>query len=463
MPESKTSELKVLWLEFTEKISETLPEQSFRTWIQPIRPESLDDNTLTLYVPSQFHYEWVDSHYSQKIRGVFGQLIGREIRLSFKVDSTDGDHPDHHVPAPQSKQRSNTRRSPKPQDVQLNSRYAFDNFVEGDGNSFARAACLAIAEAPGKTPWNPLLIYGGTGLGKTHLLQAIGNHVLKEKKVSRVKYVSSERYTQEFIHSVKNNCSTDFSKLYRSAEFLLVDDVQFFSSKGRTQIEFFHTFNSLYQAGKQIILSCDRPVHELKDIDERLISRFQSGLITQISPPDFETRVAILERRADEEGVALPLDIAQFFATHIKNNIRELEGALVTLIARATFYRLEPNLELAGQVLQEKMGRPVGKPQIEQIQEVVAKHFQLSGDALRGKSRKKEIALARMMAMSLATKLTDHSLKHIGQLFGGRDHSTVIHARNTIHKLIEKDALMRDTYESLRHKLSLSTLPSTKM
>ena len=204
-------------------------------------------------------------------------------------------------------------------------------------------------------------------------------------------------------------------------------------------------------------------MHELKDIDERLISRFQSGLITQISPPDFETRVAILERRADEEGIALPLDIAQFFATHIKNNIRELEGALVTLIARATFYRTDPNLKLAGQVLQEKIGRPVGKPQIEQIQEVVAKHFQLSGDVLRGKSRKQEIALARMMAMALATKLTDHSLKHIGQLFGGRDHSTVIHARNTIHKLIEKDALMRDTYESLFQKLSLSTLPSTKM
>ncbi len=463
MPESKISELEGLWLEFTERISETLPEQSFRTWIQPIRPESLDDNTLTLCVPSQFHYEWVDSHYSQKIRGVLGQLIGRDIRLSFKVDSTNGDQPDHHVQAPQPKQRSNTRRSPKPQDVQLNSRYAFDNFVEGDGNSFARAACLAIAEAPGKTPWNPLLIYGGTGLGKTHLLQAIGNHVLKKKKVARVKYVSSERYTQEFIHSVKNNRSTDFSKLYRSAEFLLVDDVQFFSAKGRTQIEFFHTFNSLYQAGKQIILSSDRPVHELKDIDERLISRFQSGLITQISPPDFETRVAIIERRAEEEGIALSLDIAQFFATHIKNNIRELEGALVTLIARATFHRLEPNLELAGQVLQEKIGRPVGKPQIEQIQDVVSKHFKLSGDALRGKSRKQEIALARMVAMALATKLTDHSLKHIGQLFGGRDHSTVIHARNTIHKLMEKDALIRDTCESLCQKLSLSTLPSTKM
>jgi chromosomal replication initiator protein len=339
------------------------------------------------------------------------------------------------------------------EESQLNPRYVFDNFVEGDGNSFARAACLAIGEAPGKTPWNPLLIYGGSGLGKTHLLHAIGNFALTQKKVQRVKYVTSEKYTQEFIHSVKNNRSTDFSNLYRSTDLLLVDDIHFFAAKNRTQSEFFHTFNSLHQAGKQIVLSSDRPVHELDDIDARLISRFQSGLITQISPPDFETRVAILERRADEEGASLAAEVAQFFATHIVTNIRELEGALITLLARAAFHHTEPSIELAGEVLREKLGRTVTKPPIEHIQEVVAQHFGLSVDALRGKTRKKEIALARMIAMALATDLTNNSLKRIGQLFGGRDHSTVIHARDTIRKLQETDALVRENYEALLKKI----------
>ena len=463
MPETQSSVLESLWSDFISRISTELPDQSFRTWIQPIRPERLDDNTLTLHVPTQFHYEWVDTHYSEQIRLLLGQLTGQEMKLIFMVEPGNGARIERHPPIPPQKSRPRTVHAPAPEDSQLNPRYVFENFVEGDGNSFARAACLAIAEAPGKTPWNPLLIYGSTGLGKTHLLQAVGNFSSLHKKVRRVKYVSSEKYTQEFIHSVKNNRSTDFSNLYRSTELLLVDDVQFFAAKGRTQVEFFHTFNSLYQAGKQIVLSSDRPVHELDGIDSRLISRFQSGLITQISPLDFETRVAILERRAEEEGAALPPEIAQFFATHITNNIRELEGALVTLLARATFYNDQPTLELAQDVLREKMGRPIGKPPIERIQEIVAKHFSITVDALCGKSRKQEIALARMVAMTLATHLTNHSLKHIGQHFGGRDHSTVIHARNTILRLRGEDALIKTNYEELLQKLDRSTLPSTSL
>ncbi|MFH1010853.1 MAG: chromosomal replication initiator protein DnaA, partial [bacterium] len=242
----------------------------------------------------------------------------------------------------------------------------------------------------------------------------------------------------------------------RSTDLLLVDDIQFFAAKNRTQNEFFHTFNSLHQAGKQVVLSSDRPPLELDDIDDRLISRFQSGLITQISPPDFETRMAIIERRAEEESVALPSEVSEFIATHIINNIRELEGALITLLARAAFYHKEPTVELANEVLQEKLGRPVGKPPMERIQEVVAGHFKLSGEALIGKSRRHDIAVARMIAMCLATELTNYSLKHIGQLFGGRDHSTVIHARKTIQKLREHDALIRDTYQLLLKKLGES-------
>ena len=453
MPESKSSVLEGLWSELLAKIAAVLPEQSFRTWIQPIRPERFDDNTLTLHVPSQFHYEWIDSHYSLQIRQLLSQITGQEIRVRFTVAPKNGACPTRRAPAPLPKPSAPAVRAPTQEETQLNPRYVFDNFVEGDGNSFARAACLAIGEAPGKTPWNPLLIYGGSGLGKTHLLHAIGNFALTQKKVQRVKYVTSEKYTQEFIHSVKNNRSTDFSNLYRSTDLLLVDDIHFFAAKNRTQSEFFHTFNSLHQAGKQIVLSSDRPVHELDDIDARLISRFQSGLITQISPPDFETRVAILERRGDEEGVSLPAEVAQFFATHIVSNIRELEGALITLLARAAFHHTEPSIELAGEVLREKMGRTVTKPPIEHIQEIVAQHFGLSVDALRGKTRKQEIALARMIAMALATDLTNNSLKRIGQLFGGRDHSTVIHARDTIRKLQETDALVRENYEALLKKI----------
>ncbi len=454
MSESKSSVLEGLWSELLAKIAAMLPEQSFQTWIRPIRPERFDDNTLTLHVPSQFHYEWIDSHYSLQIRQLLGQITGQEIRVRFTVAPKNGACPTRRAPVSLPKARVPAVRAPTPEETQLNPRYVFDNFVEGDGNSFARAACLAIGEAPGKTPWNPLLIYGGSGLGKTHLLHAIGNFALTQKKVARVKYVTSEKYTQEFIHSVKNNRSTDFSNLYRSTDLLLVDDIHFFAAKNRTQSEFFHTFNSLHQAGKQIVLSSDRPVHELDDIDARLISRFQSGLITQISPPDFETRVAILERRADEEGASLSVEVAQFFATHIMSNIRELEGALITLLARAAFHHTEPSIELASEVLREKMGRTVTKPPVEHIQEVVAQHFGLSVDALRGKTRKREIALPRMMAMALATDLTNNSLKRIGQLFGGRDHSTVIHARDTIRELQEKDAFVRETYEALLKRSS---------
>ncbi|MBM3325101.1 MAG: chromosomal replication initiator protein DnaA, partial [Calditrichaeota bacterium] len=323
MPDCQSSVLETLWSQLVQKIAAVIPEQSFQTWIKTIRPERFDDNTLTLRVPSQFHYEWIDSYYSQHIRQLFGELTGQNVKLNYTIEPKENGARIERRPSVA------VSKSPEPsapdrllEESHLNPRYLFENFVEGDGNSFARSACLAIGKAPGKTPWNPLLIYGGTGLGKTHLLQAVGNFALTHKKVRRVRYVSSEKYTQEFIHSVKNNCSTDFSALYRSTDLLLVDDIQFFAAKSRTQNEFFHTFNSLHQGGKQIVLSSDRPPLELDEIDDRLISRFQSGLITQISPPDFETRVAILEKRAEEEKVVLPSEVSEFIATHIANNIR---------------------------------------------------------------------------------------------------------------------------------------------
>jgi chromosomal replication initiator protein len=455
MPDCQSSALKRLWSEFIAKIATILPEQGFRTWIEPIQPERFEDNILTVRVPSQFHYEWIDVHYSHHIRQLLCELTGQTIKLSYTVEpKTNGAPPQRRCTPIPERPPEQRESAPSTEESELSPRYVFENFVEGDGNSFARAACQAIGEAPGKTAWNPLLIYGGTGMGKTHLLQAIGNLALKLKKVRRVKYVSSEKYTQEFIHSVKNNRSTDFSALYRSTDLLLVDDIQFFASKNRTQTEFFHTFNSLHQSGKQIVLSSDRPPHELDDIDERLVSRFRSGLITEISPPDFETRVAILERRAEEEGAALPSEVGQCLANHITDNVRELEGALITLLARAAFYHREPTIELANQILCEKLGKVIGKPPIQRIQETVAQHFGFPVDTLVGKSRRREIALARMIAMSLALEATNLTLKEIGQCFGGRDHSTVIHARKTTQELREKDRVFKESYERLVKRIS---------
>jgi chromosomal replication initiator protein len=343
-------------------------------------------------------------------------------------------------------------------ETNLNPRYRFENFVEGDCNSFARAACLAISDLSRPTLWNPLLIYGGTGLGKTHLLQAIGNRVVSLRKgdAFRAMYVSSERFTQEFIQAVRTNQAADFAERYRNVDLLLVDDIQFFATKERTQIEFFHAFNALQQSGRRIVMTSDRPVHELAGFDERLISRFDSGLVTNVNPPTYETRLAILQDRAQQEKFPLPVEVADLISTHITSNIRELEGAFAALVAHCQFGRVPATLELAQRVVQEKTGRRAGRPPVEFIQETVADYFRVTVDSLRGKSRKKEIAHARMVAMYLMTEMTDHSLKTIGNFFGGRDHSTVIHARDTIGE--QKSALRTDVttaLNDLERRLSL--------
>jgi chromosomal replication initiator protein len=340
----------------------------------------------------------------------------------------------------------------------VNKHYRFDNFVEGDSNSFARAACLAVSNMNQVTLWNPLLIYGGTGLGKTHLLQAIGNQILSQHGGTGVKviYVSSEKFTHEFIQAVRTNRTADFMQRYRSIDLLLVDDIQFFAAKERTQIEFFHAFNTLYQNGKRIVLTSDRPVNELAGFDKRLISRFDSGLVTNINPPNYETRVAILLDRAAHDGFPLSEEVADLLATHITSNVRELEGAYVTLVANSQIRNIPATIELAQHIIQNKTGQRGGRPPIERIQETVAEHFKVSVEALRGKSRKKEIVFARMIAMTLMCELTDHSLKAIGSFFGGRDHSTVIHARDTIaERKIKNDSDVINALMVLERKLSL--------
>jgi len=444
-----------IWERFLAIVKSHIPDQSFQTWFVPLKPLRIDDYALTIQVPSHFYYEWLEGRYSGVIKNALHELLGSRAQINYSIDEfADAGNPEPQKPVPAvtiSRKRPDGSSS-------LNPRYTFDNFVEGDGNTFAKAASLAVGEAPGRTRFNPLLIYGGIGLGKTHLIQAIGNFAKQNATIQRVIYVSSEKFTLEFIRSVRENKSTDFSNIYRNTDLLLVDDVQFFAGKERTQMEFFHTFNTLYHAGKQIVLSADRPPKELDGMDERLVSRFQWGLITDIQPPDFETRVAILEKKAGEDGARLPTEILHFLASHITSNVRELEGALISLFAFASFHRAEITLDLAKKVLRDQIGRSPARVSIEEIQEMTAKHFSLPSDLLRSKTRKKEIARARQIAMYLCAQHTDHSLKSIGLLFGGRDHTTVIHARQSIDHAMHEDADMKSVVESLEKKIEVSSL-----
>jgi len=332
--------------------------------------------------------------------------------------------------------------------------------VEGSGNQFAKAAALAVAEAPGKTSFNPLVIYGGVGLGKTHLIQAIGNFALENKTVKRIRYLSSEKFTIDFINSIQNNLTTEFSRTYRNVDMLLVDDIQFFMSKERTQEEFFHTFNTLHQKGKQIVLSSDRPPRELKGLEERLISRFQWGLVADIQPPDLETRIAILQQKAQMDEIDLTNDIIDYIATNITSNIRELEGALIKLLAVSSLKGVDITLELTKMVLKDIIVQKRKDVSIEDIQRVVCLYFDIPDDLLRGKSRKKEIAFARQIAMYLSKEMTQYSLKSIGLHFGGRDHTTIIHGVRTIDELIKikKDKKVIDIIEILKNKIEVSSL-----
>ncbi len=461
MAQIEVSEANELWQALLQVFKDQIPEQSFTTWLKPLVPQRLDNNSLTLAVPSQFHREWIESHYSTNIESLLHELYGDRVTLSFQVVATPAAASD--LP-PSSRPKTNNTHSSESEsefDSHLNQRYQFENFIEGDSNSFARAACMAVADIARRCPWNPLLIYGGTGLGKTHLLQAIGNRVAARYPKFRVLYASSERFTQDFIHSLQTRHTTDFSHRYRNIDLLLVDDIQFFASKERTQIEFFHAFNTLYQNGKRIVLTSDRPVAELANFDKRLISRFDSGLVTNIDPPDYETRVAILMNRAQLDHFPLSRDVADFLASTITSNVRELEGAYVTLTARCQLMRVPPTLSLAQEVLRSRNGHNGFRPPAERIISVVAEYFDTTPEALRCKSRKKELVFVRMIAMTLMTELTSLSLKAIGDEFGGRDHSTVIHARDTIQKRrATGDPEVTNSLRELQQKLTLSTLPS---
>lgn len=458
-----TSRCIDIWSKTLALIRENLNHQTFTTWFEPIKPISLSDKQLTVQIPSQFFYEFIERHYSELIKRSLQYTIGDDAEILYSVvmnNKTEVINNNKTLPLPQASQKTN-----QPGDngriyaTQLNDRYTFENFVEGGNNQFARAAALAVSNSPGKTTFNPLVIYGGVGLGKTHLIQAVGNSILQNNGLtSKIFYVSSEKFTVEFIDAIKHNRAPEFSVHYRNADVLLVDDIQFFTNKERTQEEFFHTFNTLHQNQKQIVLTSDRPPKELKGIEERLISRFQWGLVVDIQPPDLETRIAILEKKAEENDLKLPQEIIEIFATNITSNIRELEGSLIRLMAKSSLEGEDVTIDLAKAVLKDLSLGNRRNLSIEEIQRIVCDHYKIPEDMIRAKNRKKEIALARQISMYLSKSMTSHSLKTIGLHFGGRDHSTVVHALQTIEQLRKKDKATKEDLAALERKIELASL-----
>ena len=440
-----------LWGNILEHVKKEVNGNSFATWFKPIKSSKVENDTLTIQVPSQFFYEWLETHYSKVLNRAITTTLGPQGKLLYSVIM------DASI---QSVQLPSMKKSPpKPtMKTNINDRFTFDSFVEGDCNKFAKAASHTVAKSPGGTTFNPLLVYGGVGLGKTHLIQAIGNMALDDGIVKRVMYVDSERFTMDFINSIQKNKTTEFSSTYRNVDLLIVDDIQFFSNKERTQDEFFHTFNTLHNKGKQIVLSSDRPPKELNGIEERLISRFQWGLVVDIQLPDLETRQAILQKKAEEYGLDLPGEIFQFIAANITSNIRELEGALIRLLAYSSLKGEDITLELAKRLLKDVCLPKMKAISIEFIQKSTADYFGFPDDMMRAKTRKKEIAQARQIAMYLCKNLTDSSLKTIGLHFGGRDHSTVIHAISTIENMMLSDVKIRDQVDSIKNKIEIAQL-----
>lgn len=448
-----------IWSNFLDNIKEKLSDQTYSTWFKPIVPLNFEQNKLTVQIPSQFFYEFLETHYQEIINSSLKQTLGDEVKLIYSVVMNNKTELLNNKNKPL---ELPTKPGPRPIDrnfeSHLSDRYLFDNFVEGTNNQFAKAASSAVAKAPGATTFNPLVIYGGVGLGKTHLIQAIGNHIIQHGIAGKVLYVSSEKFTIDFIDSIQNNRTTDFSNKYRSVDVLIVDDIQFFTNKERTQEEFFHTFNTIHQNKKQIVLTSDRPPKELKGIEERLISRFQWGLVVDIQPPDLETRIAILQKKTEENNLTLPKDIINLFASNITSNIRELEGSLIRLLAKSSLDSKDITLELAKNVLKDLSLGKKKDISIEEIQRIVCDHYSIPEDLIRAKNRKKEVAQARQISMYLSKNMTNNSYKTIGLHFGGRDHSTVVHAIQTITKARKTDKKIKNDLKELERKIEIESM-----
>lgn len=468
-----SSEASAVWNECLRVIEQHVNEQSFSTWFRPINPVKLEGSSLTIQVPSQFFYEWLEDNYVQVLKLAIKSTLGQNGRLEYAVvvDKGNSSNQPYVVSYPQG---NNAGKKPAPSPVEvrtpfemqsldadmltqsnLNPTYTFSTYIEGDCNRLARSAGFAVATKPGITSFNPLMVYGGVGLGKTHLVQAIGNEIKNGPEDKFVLYVSSEKFVNQFMDSIKDGNVKSFTNFYMQVDVLIIDDIQFLAGKDRTQEMFFHIFNHLHQNKKQIIMTSDCPPRDLKGLEERLLSRFKWGLTADLQMPDFETRVAIIRRKMESEGIFIPDDVVEYLAYSVDTNVRELEGILISIIAHASLNRVEISLELAKTVIKNFIKDIETEVGIDFIQKSVSEYYGIHADELKAKTRKKEIVIARQMAMYFSKEFTQHSLKSIGYHFGGRDHSTVIHAVQTVNDMIETDASFRNAVNELKKKFKM--------
>ena len=465
-----------VWENCLKIIKDNVPTQSFKTWFEPIKALKLDGSVLTIQVPSLFFYEWLEEHYVNLLRKTIKHELGADARLEYNIvvdnatanskaqtinipASPNGELKNPSVPIPVTVPSSIRNPFVIPGlkkiniDSQLNSKYSFDNFVEGDCNRLARSA---VANKPGGTSFNPLMIYGPTGLGKTHLVHAIGGAIKDRFPEKQVLYVNAEKFTQQFVESMKNNTINDFKNFYQLIDVLILDDVHNFAGKEKTQDIFFHIFNELHQTNKQIVLTSDKPPKDLIGVEDRLLSRFKWGLTADLQIPDFETRMAILYKKMQLDGIELPQDVVEYVAHNIDSNMRDLEGAMVSLLAHSTLNKKEIDLPLAKQMLKNFIKNSSKEISIEYIQKLVCEYFEVPVELLKSQTRKREIVQARQISMYLAKSHTKSSLKSIGMHFGGRDHSTVIYACQTVEDLIDTDKKFRAYVADIQKKLKLS-------
>ncbi|MFT3704767.1 MAG: chromosomal replication initiator protein DnaA [Agriterribacter sp.] len=470
-----------VWNNCLAIIKDIVEWQHFKTWFEPIRPVALNEKILTIQVPSQFFYEYLEEHYVNLLAKTLKRELGKEARLEYRIMVDSGNEKNKPLTMDVSghgfKTYSNNEmdfplvinnpvKNPfvipglkKMQiDPQLNPVYSFDSFIEGDCNRVARRAGKTVAEKPGSTSFNPLVVYGGVGLGKTHLVQAIGNEVKRINPNKIVLYVSSEKFINQFQDHSRNNAINDFIHFYQMIDVLIVDDVQFFNRAEKSQDALFAIFNHLHQSGKQLILTSDKSPKDLEGVQERLLSRFRWGLSADMQLPDYETRMDILERKMKNDGLDMPKDVVKYIAYNIQSNVRELEGALISLLAQSSLNKREIDLELAKKVLRNFVKTSSKEITIETIQKMVCDYFNLPYERLLQKTRKREIVQARQITMYLAKQFTKNSLKTIGEHFGGRDHTTVIHSCQTVKDLMDTDGLFRESVVDLQQKVQLAAM-----
>ncbi len=439
---------KTLWNKLKKEIKETTNERMFNTWIEPVKPIALNRNSLVLELPNQFFYEWIETHYKNQFEKIIKEKLKEEIKIQFTIGIEN-------ISNKAEKITQYKKEAPTQKKTNLNKKYVFSNFIEGGCNQFAKAASTSVSEFPGQKGFNPLVIYGGVGLGKTHLLNAIGNQINENHPKLNTVGATSERFTIDFISSIQKNNTITFSQYYRKADVLLIDDIQFLQGKEQTQEQFFHTFNELYQNGKQVVLTADKYPTEMKGLKERLLSRFESGLAVDVQPPDFETRVAILMEKAEQSGLALSYDVIELIATHIKDNVRELESTVIRLLARSSLTKTDINLDLAKNVIIERKGRSLATElTIQEIVKRVSNFTKVPEDKIVGKGRERKIAEARQLSTYLCRDILGSTLVNIGMFLGGRDHTTIMYAYKNIEKRIEKEPRIRKTVNSLKKEFS---------